>query len=60
MCPCKDSHAFHVLKLMLSRQIRWYKDNRHDEGLVYDESWGQFMDLPRGAFVEILELLSEA
>ncbi len=59
MCPCKDSDTLQRLKGILYRQIRWYKENQFDDGMTYDESWSKFLECDRGAFQEMLRLLSK-
>lgn len=58
MCPCQDSYKLSRLKDILSHQIRWYEENKYDKDYVYDESWRKMLELPRGAFDDILEILS--
>lgn len=59
ICPCKEADAFRHLKRILYREIRWYKENKSNQDLLYDESIFEFHGLSRGECEEILRILSE-
>lgn len=58
ICRCKEADNFRKLQRILARQIRWYKKNETNEGLLYDESWQQFRELVRGECQDILAILA--
>lgn len=52
-----DKLIVEKLREILEPQIKWYEENKKDEGLVYDEMFNQFNDLSRGEYLEIIQIL---
>lgn len=50
---------FRRLQEILSKAIKWYKENEADEDFVYDEAWREFSQLDRGDCLDILKILAE-
>lgn len=50
---------FRKIKEIMIDGIDWYKKNKDDKDLLYDEAWEIFHALNRGEAQAILELLSE-
>jgi hypothetical protein len=53
-----DKEKLQKIRDILCPAITWYRENKNDENLVYDESIERFHELTRGECVDILEIIS--
>jgi hypothetical protein len=58
-CLCIKAQKLDTLKRILENGIKWYHENKHDQELIYDESYIIFNKLNRGHCEEILKLIAE-
>jgi hypothetical protein len=58
-CPCEEADTLRSIKRILLKEIIWFKENQHDEDLIYDESFRQFTSLSRRQCAELLKFISK-